>query len=137
MLPGDHALLHLLASSSWEGLVNRKHRIGLIVGGLLVGFWALPAENVPAKKVVREVYSSQERYDEVQKERSDRSGIYWGYSPTAAANVVPDPIVFSEVKSGLRRAIEGRLKWLGITSSLTLFSRCDRDGEEVVCDYYF
>ena len=102
---------------------------------IVIGFAMVPAETVEASSVSRVTYVDAKAYQDTMVQK--KSGVYWSglyidpYDPRRPKVVLND-------KSGLRKAIEGRLKWLGIASAISIPLGCSEDDKkEVVCLYLF
>lgn len=97
----------------------RKSLLGFLSIAVVTGFFLLPAEQIPAKVTTSVTYAPPGTFTVV-------GGSPWHQSDGTQRITTAD-------RSGLRRAFEGRLKWLGVADEVAIWLPCgtDEDGRRV------
>lgn len=107
--------------------MKNRQKILIIVAIIAIMFTFVPTMKVSDTSTTTVYYKSAE------VRNSESSGVFWGVDPYDQNK----RIITQHGKSGLRMAIEGRLKWLGITDDISLPYLCEDDATEkgaLLCD---
>jgi hypothetical protein len=104
--------------------------VSVAAATILVGFWLLPTEPVSARKVTSVTYKS------VHVKETTESSKYWTWTANDATGERGDVVTETHPKSGFRRSLEGRLKWLGVADAVSIPLPCSLQHDHtVVCRY--
>lgn len=105
--------------------MKNSYKIGIGVIVLIILFTQIPTSNVSKDARERTVFRDKEAYKCVEEDDRDYYMCGGGSNPPFKH--------YSYDKSGLRIAIEGRFKWLGLPDPFGFVRICDK--EKLECRY--